>query len=195
MSITILYDFFTWVHITFFFFFNYLTFLIIGYHIVFISILGRVWWTIYRRSNSSNWGQKSETRVSYWWRCVFLFAHVFSAKTSTHSPTWKLFLPCKRPTKKNVSLACRSIWKRPNSRQPVFRPEVPLAASTRKRPVREAKFNLKNNTGWKVNPYIHRRKRKTLCPFGLKSKWLREKNIGELDALKNQHICLATVIC
>ena len=30
--------------------------------------------------NSSNWGQKSKTRVSYWWRCISLFAHEFSVK-------------------------------------------------------------------------------------------------------------------
>ena len=29
---------------------------------------------------SSNWGQKSKTRVSYWWSCISLFAHVFSVK-------------------------------------------------------------------------------------------------------------------
>ena len=57
------------------------------------------------------------------------------------------------PRRKNVSLACRSIWKRPNSRQPVFRPEVPPAPSTRKWPVREAKFNLKK---------LYRLKRKLL---------------------------------
>ena len=34
--------------------------------------------------NSSNWGQKSKTRVSYWWRCISLFAHVFSVKTYIH---------------------------------------------------------------------------------------------------------------
>ena len=47
---------------------------------------------------------------------------------------------CLASDPQNVSLACRSIWKRPNSRQPVFRPEIPPAPSTRKRPVREAKF-------------------------------------------------------
>ena len=36
---------------------------------------------------SSDWGQKSKTRVSYWWSCISLFAHVFSVKTSTYSPT------------------------------------------------------------------------------------------------------------
>ena len=56
---------------------------------------------------------------------------------------------------KNVSLAYRSIWKRPNSRQPVFRPEVPPAPSTWKRPVREAKFNLKYYTGWNARFYIY----------------------------------------
>ena len=45
--------------------------------------------------------------------------------------------------KRNVSLACQSIWKRLNSRQPVFKPEVPPAPSTRMWPVREANFNLK----------------------------------------------------
>ena len=49
----------------------------------------------------------------------------------------------------------RLIWKRPNSRLLVFRPEVPLAPSTRKRPVREAKFNLKNYTCWNAISYIH----------------------------------------
>ena len=39
--------------------------------------------------NSSNWGQKSKTRVSYWWRYISLFAHAFSLKC-IHSPTWKL---------------------------------------------------------------------------------------------------------
>ena len=33
--------------------------------------------------------------------------------------------------------------------------EVPLAPSIRKRPVREAKFNLKNYTGWNANSYIY----------------------------------------
>ena len=36
---------------------------------------------------SSNWGPKSKTQVSYWWSCISLFAHMFSVKTSTHSPT------------------------------------------------------------------------------------------------------------
>ena len=45
--------------------------------------------------------------------------------------------------------------KRPNSRQLVFRPEVPLAPSTRKRLVRETKFNIKKYTGWNANSYIH----------------------------------------
>ena len=49
---------------------------------------------------SSTWDQKSKTWVSYWWRCISLFAHVFSVKNkcthspTIHSPTWKLFLPC-----------------------------------------------------------------------------------------------------
>ena len=151
--------------------------------------------------NSSNWGQKSKTRVSYWWRCISLFAHVFSVKTSIHSPTihsetWKLkqnkcthkcskkethhesedlnrissreftclplFALLVTHKEKNVSLACWSIWKRSNSRQPVFRPEVTLAPSTRKQPVREAKFNLKNYTGWNASSYIYMRH----CPIG-----------------------------
>ena len=42
------------------------------------------------------WGQKSQTRVSYWWSCISLFAHMFSLKNmhthspTIHSPTWKL---------------------------------------------------------------------------------------------------------
>ena len=37
---------------------------------------------------NSNWGQKSKTRVSYWWRCISLFAHAFSVKKQAiHSPT------------------------------------------------------------------------------------------------------------
>ena len=44
--------------------------------------------------------------------------------------------------------------KKPNSHQPVFRPEVLPAPSTRKQPVWEAKFNLKNYTGWNANSYI-----------------------------------------
>ena len=48
-----------------------------------------------RRFYSSNCVQKSKTRVSYWWSYISLFAHVFSVRTSTHSPTihsptWKL---------------------------------------------------------------------------------------------------------
>ena len=48
-----------------------------------------------RLFNSSNWGQKSKTWVSYGWRCISLLVHVFSLKTITHSPTihsptWKL---------------------------------------------------------------------------------------------------------
>ena len=43
---------------------------------------------------SSNWGQKSKTRVSYWWSCISLFAHVFSVKCvrspTIHPSTWKL---------------------------------------------------------------------------------------------------------
>ena len=43
---------------------------------------------------SSNWRQKSKIRVSYWWSCISLFAHVFSVKCirspTIHSPTWKL---------------------------------------------------------------------------------------------------------
>ena len=49
--------------------------------------LNTIWendlWDFY----SSNWGQKSKTRVSYWWSCISLFVYVFSVKTSTHSPT------------------------------------------------------------------------------------------------------------
>ena len=45
--------------------------------------------------------------------------------------------------------------KKPNSRQPVFRPEVLPAPSTRKRPVREAKFNLKYYTSWNAKSYIY----------------------------------------
>ena len=48
------------------------------------------------------------------------------------------------------------ILKKPNSHQPVFRPEVPPTPSTQKRPVQEAKFNLKNSTGWNANSYIYR---------------------------------------
>ena len=59
------------------------------------------------------------------------------------------------PQRKTSVSQCRSIWKRPNSRQPVFRPEVPFAPSTRMRPVLEAKFNLKNYSGWNANSYIH----------------------------------------
>ena len=33
--------------------------------------------------------------------------------------------------------------------------KFPPAPSTRKRPVREAKFNLKNYTGWNANSYIN----------------------------------------
>ena len=54
-------------------------------HSLIMNIVTKI--TIY---NSSNWGQKSKTRVSYWWSCISLFAHVFSVKTSTYSPTWKL---------------------------------------------------------------------------------------------------------
>ena len=43
--------------------------------------------------------------------------------------------------------------KTPNSHQPMFRPEVPPAPSTWKRPVREAKFNLKYYTSW--NKVLH----------------------------------------
>ena len=35
----------------------------------------------------------------------------------------------------------------------------------------------------------------TISSYGTKSKYSREKNIEELDALKNQHICWATVTC
>ena len=133
---------------------------------------------------SSNWGPESKTQVSYWWSWISLFAHVFSVKTSTvsptihsptiiHSPTWKLnqnkctrkcskkgntprkwwfkssqlikriyvltsFCLACDPQRKNVSLACRSIWKRRNSRQPgvqagsssrTFNPEATGAGS------------------------------------------------------------------
>ena len=44
--------------------------------------------------NSSNWGQKSKTRVSYWWSCISLFAHVLGVKCVRcpiiHFSTWKL---------------------------------------------------------------------------------------------------------
>ena len=125
------------------------------------------------RFYSSNWDQKSKTRISYWWSCISSFAHVFRVKNKRthsptihspiiHSPTWKLkqnkctrkcskkentprnwwfksnqfikrihvltsFCLASDPQRKIVSLAYRSIWKRPNSRQPVFRPEVPPA--------------------------------------------------------------------
>ena len=49
---------------------------------------------IYTYCNSSNWGQKSKTRVSYWWSCISLFAHVLGVKCVRcpiiHSSTWKL---------------------------------------------------------------------------------------------------------
>ena len=144
--------------------------------------------------NSSNWGQKSKTWVSYWWSCISLFAHVFSVKCirspTIHSPTWKLkqnkcirkcskkgntprnwwsksnqlikrihvltsFCLASDPQRKTSVSHASLLEKRPNSRQPVFRPEVPPAPSTRKWPAREAKFNLKNYTGWNANSYIN----------------------------------------
>ena len=72
--------------------------------------------------------------------------YTFSNYTFTNLKT--LFALLVTHKEKNVSLAYRSIWKRPNSCQPVFKPEVPPAPSTWKQPVREAKFNLKYYTGW-----------------------------------------------
>ena len=61
------------------------------------------WWLKnldYPTFYSSNWGQKSKTRVTYWWSWISLFAHVFSVKctrsptiqssTCRHSPTYNL---------------------------------------------------------------------------------------------------------
>ena len=41
---------------------------------------------------------------------------------------------------------------------------------------------------------IYGRKRETICPYGMKWKSI-EKNVGELDTFKNQHIGWATVTC
>ena len=45
------------------------------------------------RFYSSNWGQKSKTRVSSWWSWISLFSHVFSVKCirspTIHSPTYR----------------------------------------------------------------------------------------------------------
>ena len=116
--------------------------------------------------NSSNWGQKSKTRVLYWWSCISLFAHVFRVKCihspTTHSPTiqsptWKLFLPCLWPTKKKhqsrmlvdlkkTKFARAGVQARSSSRS--FHPEATGAGG---------KFNLKNYTGWNANSYINTR--------------------------------------
>ena len=141
--------------------------------------------------NSSNWGQKSRTRVSYWWRWIPLFGHVFNVKDkrshspTIHSPTWKLKQnKCTRKCSKKEKTP-RKWWfksnqfKRihalnsiclasdPQRKTPVShtgqlekdwiraRLEVPPAQSTRKRLVREAKFNLKYYTGWNAKSYIY----------------------------------------
>ena len=119
---------------------------------------------------SSNWGQKSKTRVSYWWSCISLIAHVLGVKCVRspiiHSSTYRhsliynpqcenSFCLASDPQRKtSVSHASR-FEKRSNSPQPVFRPEVPPAPSTRKWPAREAKFNLKYYTGWNAKSYIN----------------------------------------
>ena len=117
--------------------------------------------------NSSNRGQKSKTRVKNWWRCISLLAHVFSAKQAyiPQRENWNktnvLINVPKKETRHESELSVM-IWiewiksihvltsfclvcqsRMPNSRQSVFRPEVPLAPSTRKRPVEEAKFTQK----------------------------------------------------
>ena len=118
---------------------------------------------------NSNWGQKSKTRVSYWWSCISLFLHVFSVKTSTYFPTihsstynlqvensfcliylfiylfiadfsnFALLVTHKEKHQSRMLVDLKTL----NSRQPVFRPELPPAPSTRKWPVREAKFSQK----------------------------------------------------
>ena len=41
---------------------------------------------------------------------------------------------------------------------------------------------------------IYGMRRETIWPYAMKLKYLIEKNIGGLDALKNQHICWTTVV-
>ena len=136
--------------------------------------------------HSSNWSQKSKTRVSYWWRYISLFAHVFSVKTSVHSPTWKLKQnKCTHKCSKKETyhesddlnrissreFTCLPLFallvthkEKRQSRMPVNLKKTEFTSAgvqagssshTRKRPVREAKFNLKNYTGWNVNSYIY----------------------------------------
>ena len=68
---------------------------------------------------SSNWGKKSKTQVSYWWRCISLFAHVFSVKythsPTIHTPTWKLKQnKCTRKLKKKKGNPPRKWWFKSN---------------------------------------------------------------------------------
>ena len=78
--------------------------------------------------------RKHTTKVKYQW-----WYESNKLKESTCLPLFAFLVT----HKENVNLACRSIKKRPNSRQPVFRLEVPLAPSTWKWPVWEAKFTQK----------------------------------------------------
>ena len=104
-------------------------------------------WKLKQNKRTRKCSKKGNTPWKWWFKSnQFKRIHVLTS-----------FCLASDTQRKNVSLACQSIWKRPNSRQPVFRPEVPPAPSTRKRPVREAKFNLKNYTGWNANSYINRK--------------------------------------
>ena len=103
-------------------------------------------WKLKQNKRTRKCSKKGNTPRKWWFKSnQFQRIHLLTS-----------FCLASDPQRKNVSLACWSIWKRPNSRQPVFRSEVPPAPSTRKRPVREAKFNLKNYTGWNANSYINR---------------------------------------
>ena len=78
-----------------------------------------------------------------------LFNYTFSNYTFSNGKTLFALLVThkeKRPSSMPVNLK--------ETKFAVFKPEVPPAPSTRKWPVREAKFNLKNYTGWNANSYI-----------------------------------------
>ena len=103
-------------------------------------------WKLKQKKGTRKCYKKGNTPRKWWFKSNQLIKRIHVLTS---------FCLASDPQRKNISLACRSIWKRPNLRQPVFRPEVPHAPFTQKRTVREAKFNLKIYTGWNANSYIN----------------------------------------
>ena len=95
-------------------------------------------WKLKQNKRTRKCSKKGNTPRKWWFKSnQFERIHVLTS-----------FCLASDPQRKNVSLAYGSIWKRPNSHQPVFRPEATGAGCKVQ--------SKKSYTGWNANSYINR---------------------------------------